>query len=121
MSRGAKSAVFVDSSKDSVKLIYENLKICGFSDTATVNGCDVFRFLENGDKYDLIFIDPPYDTELADKAVQKIVQFDKLNINGIIISELKADTQSPAVVSPYFLHKDYKYGGVKIVKYVRDF
>jgi len=119
LSRGAKSAVFVDSSRDSVKLIIENLKICGFADLATVHGSDAIRYLENEDKYDLIFIDPPYDTVLADKAIQKIVQFDKLNINGIIIAELSVETQSPAVVSPYLLQKEYKYGRVKIVKYMR--
>ena len=31
LSRGAESAVFVDSSQDAVKLIRENLKLCGFS------------------------------------------------------------------------------------------
>ena len=121
LSRGAKSAVFIDSSGDSVKLIAENLELCGLANPASVHRCDVLRFLENEDKFDLIFIDPPYETNLAEKAVQKIARFDKLNINGIIICELKADTQSPAVVFPYLLNKEYKYGGVKIVKYVRDF
>jgi len=119
LSRGAKKAVFVDSSKDSVKLIVENLNICGFSDSATVIGRDVIRFLENSEKFDLVFIDPPYDTRLASEAIEKIAEFDKLNINGIIICELSADTASPSVASPYFMQKEYKYGGVKIVKYLR--
>ena len=119
LSRGAKSAVFVDSASDSVKLVKENLKISGFYDSASVYGRDSLRFLEGDEKFDLIFIDPPYDTNLADRAVQKIVEFDKLNINGIIICELKAGTQTPAVVSPYSLEKEYRYGGVKIARYTR--
>ena len=120
LSRGARSAVFVDSASDSVKLIHENLKITGFSDYASVYARDALRYLESEEKFDLIFIDPPYGTGLEAKAVGKITEFDKLNINGIIICELSADTQSPAAVSPYLLQKEYKYGGVKIVKYMRN-
>ena len=120
LSRGAKFAKFVDSSKDAVKLIVHNLNICGFSESAAVYGRDVLRYLENDEKFDLIFIDPPYDTTLADEAVRKITEFDKLNINGIIIAELGADNQLSPVSPPYKLYKEYKYGGVKIVKYVRE-
>ena len=120
LSRGAKNAVFVDSASESVKLVKENLKICGFSEKASVYGRDALRFLEDDEKYDLIFVDPPYDTQLAVRAVQKIVEFDKLNINGIIICELKAGAPTPSVVLPYTLQKEYKYGGVVIVRYTRE-
>jgi len=120
LSRGAASCVFVDSARASVGLIHENLKICGFTELASVNGRDVLRFLENDDKFDLIFIDPPYDTDLAAKAILKIVEFDKLNINGIIIVESGADTPAVEVTLPYNLHKEYRYGGVKIHKYTRE-
>jgi len=120
LSRGARSAVFVDSASESVKLVKENLKICGFSDRAAVYGRDALRFLESEEKYDLIFIDPPYDTELAVRAVQKIVEFDKLNINGIMICEIKVDTPTAAVTPPYTLQKEYKYGSVKIQRYTRE-
>ena len=119
LSRGAKSAVFVDSASESVKLTKENIKLCGFSDLASVYARDALRYLESDEKYDLIFIDPPYDTLLAVRAVQKIVEFDKLNINGIMICELKASDPAPAVTQPYEMQKEYKYGTVKIVKYTR--
>jgi len=120
LSRGAKKSVFVDSARESIKLIHENLKICGFEEHASVYGENALRFLENEEKYDLIFVDPPYDTGLIDKALGKIVLFDKLNINGIIICELKAETPSPAVTQPYKMQKEYRYGNVKIIKYTRE-
>ena len=120
LSRGARSAVFVDAAQDSIKLIKENLKICGFSDIATIRASDALRYLESDEKFDLIFIDPPYETSLAKKAVAKIALFDKLNINGIIICELKADETTPEVTQPYTMQKEYRYGGVKIVKYTRQ-
>ena len=120
LSRGARSVVFVDSASEAVKLVKENLSMTGFSDVASVYGRDALRFLESDEKFDLIFVDPPYDTKLAEQAVQKIAQFDKLNFNGIIICELKADSQSPAVAPPYSLQKEYKYGSVKVLRYTRE-
>ena len=92
LSRGAGKAVFVDSDAGAIRLIRENLKICGFSDLAAVIAGDALRYLENDDKFDLIFIDPPYDAGLADKALIKITEFDKLNKNGIIICETRVDS-----------------------------
>ena len=120
LSRGARSAVFVDSASESVKLVKENLKLCGFSELSSVYARDALKFLDSDEKYDLIFIDPPYDTTLAVRAVEKIVEFDKLNINGIMISESKADAPMPAVTQPYSLQKEYIYGTVKISKYTRE-
>jgi len=120
ISRGAKKAVFVDSDAGAIRLIRENLKICGFSDLAAVIAGDALRYLENDDKFDLIFIDPPYDAGLADKALIKITEFDKLNKNGIIMCETRVDSVLPDVTPPYFMQKDYKYGSVKITRYTRE-
>jgi len=119
LSRGARSVVFVDSASESVKLIHENLETCNLSDKASVYARDVMRFIESDEKYDLIFIDPPYDSKLAEVAVSKITEFDKLNINGIMICETKVDSSTPEVTLPYILQKEYKYGGVKITKFTR--
>jgi 16S rRNA (guanine(966)-N(2))-methyltransferase RsmD len=120
LSRGAKSVVFVDSKPASVKLILDNLKLCGFEASATVRSRDALKFLERDDKYDLIFVDPPYDSQLASCAVERIIKFDKLNTNGIIICETRADQFISAVSMPYCQHREYKYGGVKITRFVRE-
>jgi len=114
LSRGAGSVVFVDSKADAVKLIKENLRLCGFSDSATVCLSDALKFLEHGDRFDVIFIDPPYDTPLAETALRKIIEFDKLNTNGIILCETRADAAPPRDLPPDFLLKEYRYGSVRI-------
>jgi len=120
LSRGARSAVFVDLSPEAVKLIRENLKLSAFSDLAFVYARDALKYLEGCERFDLIFLDPPYDTPLAKRALEKIIEFDKLNTNGIIIIETKADSVAPVVSSPYFMQKEYRYGGVKITRYSRE-
>jgi len=119
LSRGAKDCVFVDSNPAAVKLINENLKICGFPERAAVYTRDSLRYLETGGSYDIIFLDPPYDAALAGAALQKIIEFDKLNENGIIVCETRAGTELPAVSPPYFLQKEYRYGRVTITRYTR--
>jgi len=120
LSRGAKSAVFVDSRPEAVKLVWENLKICGFTDIASVYTRDSLRYLTDDEKYDIIFIDPPYDTQLVGKALSKIIEFDKLKPNGIIICEMKANSATPVVVPPYCMQREYRYGSVKIARYERN-
>ena len=117
MSRGAKSVDFVDSNPQAVKLIRKNLKLCGFSQGAYVHTRDVHKHLEGIDTYDVILADPPYDAPYAGKTIVRINEFDKLNVNGIIIYETSADNAAPSVSPPYFLLKEYKYGRVKIIRY----
>jgi len=120
LSRGARNCVFVDASTAAVKLIRENLNICGFSETAEVYQRDALKYLEGSGAFDIIFLDPPYDSPLAGRALEKIIEFDKLKINGIIICETSALMPSPPVSPPYFLKKEYRYGSVKIARYERE-
>ena len=57
LSRGASSAVFVDQSREAVKIVKENLKACGL--TGTVVQADAMSFLRTCGKFDIIFVDPP--------------------------------------------------------------
>ena len=120
LSRGAANVIFIDTAPKAVKLIRENLKLCALDDSASVYIRDALNYLEGGDVFDLIFLDPPYDSLFAGKALEKIIKFDKLDTNGIIICETKADYVMPAVTPPYLLRKEYKYGKVKITLYSRE-
>jgi len=122
LSRGAGKVVFVDTSRDAVKLIRENIDICRFTDKDSymIYRRDALSFLRNCEPFDLIFLDPPYGSGLASKTIAKIIEFDKLKTNGIIICELRTEDVTPAVILPYFMHKEYTYGSVKIARYGRE-
>lgn len=70
LSRGASEVVFVDKSAAALKLIRENLELCGLSDRARVRNGDSLAYLRSGEKFDLVFLDPPYDTGLLEQALQ---------------------------------------------------
>jgi len=110
LSRGAKSAVFVDSDSEAVKLVKENLKVCDFSDISMVYNTDALKYLQYEENFDIIFIDPPYNGALAQDVVLKISEFDKLTKNGIMMCETADDFNFPELRAPYTLKKTYKYG-----------
>ena len=118
ISRGAASAVFVDNSLESLKLVKENLKLCGFS--ADVVRSDAVSFLKRCEKFDVIFIDPPYDSNLYETVLESINSIDILNEGGIIIVEARREKLLPEMILPYRMLKEYRYGKVKICTYTRE-
>src|SRR5919106_1575540 len=75
LSRGAYSAVFVEAHEAACRVIEKNLRLCGLQAPATVWRRDVLEALPalkgGGESFDLIFLDPPYQTTLVDDALQQ--------------------------------------------------
>ena len=120
LSRGADWAVFVDSRREAVQLIRENLALCRLEDKAQVRLGDALAYLKSGEKFDLIFLDPPYAAALLDEALKGIMAFDICRGHGIIVAESAADKVLPPVLPPYRLHREYRYGKIKVTVYHRD-
>ena len=117
LSRGAASCTFVDADRDAVKLTKRNLETVQLP--GEVLRCDALRFLESGEKYDLIFIDPPYHAGLYDKVLERIKAFDKLHTGGIMVVESFADYEPESPGAPYFKLRSYRYGKVRITTFTR--
>src|SRR3954465_7619896 len=65
LSRGAAHVTFVDSDRRAVALIEENLKVCGVEGGYTIRCAEVAAALNTlpaADAFDLILLDPPYDS-----------------------------------------------------------
>lgn len=117
-SRGAASVDIVDTSRESVRLIRENVSITGLD--IRVLQADAISYLQGCGRYDLVFIDPPYDSGLAEKSLDTIKTFDILSEGGIIICETRADTTLPELAPPYRKHREYRYGKVKLTTYKKE-
>ncbi|MBQ9648380.1 MAG: 16S rRNA (guanine(966)-N(2))-methyltransferase RsmD [Oscillospiraceae bacterium] len=121
LSRGAASCTFVDRRKDAAQLVRDNLAVCGLADKAQVVCGDAMGFLSSlRGKYDLIFLDPPYADDLLERAVAHIARFDILAPRGIIVAECPAEKTLPALSAPYHIHREYRYGKIKVTVYHRD-
>lgn len=121
LSRGASSCVFVDRRKDAYELVRANLGVCGFTDRAQVVCGDAMGYLSSlRTRFDLIFLDPPYEGDTLERAIAHIARFDILAPRGIIVAECPADKVLPALSAPYHIHREYRYGKIKATVYHRD-
>lgn len=118
LSRGASSAVFVDQSREAVKIVKENLKACGL--TGTVVQADATSFLRTCGKFDIIFVDPPYDSDLYESVLNTVNSIDILSDGGIIICESRRERALPEMTAPYKKRKEYTYGKVKLCIYTKE-
>ena len=86
LSRGAAEVVFADKSPASVALIRQNLKgIEGSYRVLTADFTGVLRLGE--DKFDLIFIDPPYKSGLGELAVDAAFDLGRVAEGGTVVYE----------------------------------
>ena len=118
LSRGAREAVFVDSSREAVKIVKENLKTCGFN--APVLQMDALSYLRSCGKFDLILIDPPYDSGMYEIVLETINSVDILSDGGIIMCESRQKKSLPEMKAPYRKVKEYNYGKLKLCLYTKE-
>ena len=112
--------MFVERRRDALQVIRENLEACGMTDKARVVNGDAMSYLKSGEKFDLIFLDPPYASGLLEQALEEIVRFDICRRHGIIVAESTADKTLPPLAGPYALYREYRYGKIKLTVYHRD-
>ena len=117
-SRGAAETVIVDCERAAVQLIRENAKLCRLD--VRVTQCDAISYLARGERFDLILLDPPYDSGLAEKALETIKKIDNLSEGGIILCETRRQTVLPELDRPYVKGREYRYGKVKLTVYTKE-
>lgn len=115
ISRGACGAVFVDQSDSACKLIRENLKIADMLSQASVVRSDYLAYLQKcSQKFNIIFLDPPYAEEFLENSLKMITEIDILQSDGIIITERPLNKQLTGEYAGFIRSKDYKYGNTLV-------
>jgi 16S rRNA (guanine(966)-N(2))-methyltransferase RsmD len=86
LSRGASKVVFNDASKDSVALLIKNIEKCKIEEEYEVKNRDAIVLLDTiGEQFDFIYIDPPYSTDLGERALNRVANC--LTEDGVAIFE----------------------------------
>ena len=143
LSQGVSKAVFVDKDKRCCEMIEKNLGTLDaeswMSDNRfrgtdkkhglTATGCesillmDVFRaipmFLKNQQKFNIVFLDPPYNQGLAEKTLKIISRYDIVACNGLIICQHFKKDILPKIIANLKLIKQAKYGDT-ILSFYRE-
>lgn len=116
LSRGARSAVFVDSDKNAVKVIKENLAKTGLDSLASVAQTDSIAFLTMTNLiFDIAFLDPPYGKGILQKALSKIG--DNIAEGGIVVCEHPFGEELEDKICGLVKQKEYKYSKVSVTLY----
>ncbi len=95
LSRGAKRAVLCDNSKDAIKIIKQNVQKTHFEEKVEVYNMEFTKLVERlqNQKFDIIYIDPPYATDFIKISLEKIIEYELVNENTKIIVETDDETR----------------------------
>lgn len=108
LSNGAKHVYFNDEMKDAINVIKTNIDKTSDKNSTIIHSdytSSIKKFSENSIKFDIIFLDPPYGKIKIKTVIDKIIKFDILNDDGIIVCEYEDET----------LDEEYDY--LKLIKY----
>ena len=118
LSRGAKSAVFVDAGEPACRLIRENLKRTKLEADARVVRSDYLTYLKScRETFQIILLDPPYAEVFLENALKCITEIDILQSGGIIVAERPLGKELPWEFEGFTRSKDYKYGNTLLTVY----
>lgn len=117
LSRGARGCVFVDSARDSIGVIRQNLALTGLEKSAKVVSADALSFLRGyrGEPIDIAFMDPPYAAGLIKAALGELAPH--MSDSGIVLCEAGEDAVFPEAAGGMALKKIYRYGKTRVAAY----
>ena len=116
LSRGAALAVFVDASKDSIRVVEKNVQSTGLGDRSKVITADFQSYLRGcRERFDIAFLDPPYRMGLLEKALPLVAE--RMNPGGVILCEHPEDETLPESAGDFLQHKSYRYGKIMLTAY----
>lgn len=119
LSRGAKHCTFCDKSYDTVKMLKQNLQRTKFESNSTILVEDYKKCLQklNENKFDIIFIDPPYKLDIAVNSIKLILKYDILAKDGIIVIETDEEEREVRELENINLevYDVRKYGRVNLI------
>ena len=113
-SRGAKRVVLNDRNPDCIAIIRRNIEALGFSDTARTLNLDyeaaIDRLQEEGAKFDLVFLDPPYREGLSENAVRLLFEKQLIKPDGIVVLEHASDLVPQDALGVYRIRRTKRFG-----------
>ena len=114
LSRGAKTAVFVDKAPQAIKTLTRNICACCLEGRSTILRRDILRglsFLKSIDRgFELVFIDPPYDKGFVERTMQLLDRAGSTSEEVSIVIEHSKREVMAKKVARFFLCDQRAYG-----------
>ncbi len=89
LSRGAQKAILCDKSKEAIEIIKKNIEKTHMSEKVELYNMDFDECIRriSNQKFDIIYLDPPYNTNYVKQALSQIIENDILKKDGMFIIE----------------------------------
>jgi 16S rRNA (guanine966-N2)-methyltransferase len=120
LSRGAAELTLVEHNRDALKTINKNIA------SLKLESCEVYalqadkaikKFHRDQNKFDIIFLDPPYYGEISKKTLQILGAYDILAPNGLIIAQHFKKESLPEAEGDLTLFRQSRYGDTALSFY----
>ncbi|MDY0039869.1 MAG: 16S rRNA (guanine(966)-N(2))-methyltransferase RsmD [Desulforhabdus sp.] len=125
LSRGAAQAVFVDDNSVAIRLIKENIKLCGAQDRVEVFQGAVDRVLSRLAKqermigrFHVVFLDPPYGKGFLERTIVSMTPL--VGPAALAVAEHHRREVLPPRLGDWALTRERKYGDTKVSFYLRE-
>jgi 16S rRNA (guanine966-N2)-methyltransferase len=123
LSRGAASATFVDTARTATNSIQKNLRTFGFEMRGRLVSRDVMSALAGlgaaHERFDLVFVDPPYANDITAEVLAALVQFDLSAPRGWTVARQAEGAVAPATPEGLECVSEATLGDHRIILYRR--
>ena len=122
-SQGIKEVVFVENNPVCIKMLKENLSYLPLA-TYRLLPIDAFKAIERlakeKEKFDIVFLDPPYYNDMAKKTLKMVSTCDIVSPNGLIVVQHFKKDNLPDAVGDLVLFKQARYGDTVLSFYRKE-
>ena len=121
LSRNVKKVIFVENYNGVLPILKRNLENLNLNEKFSVLEIDIYEgsiFSKLGNKFDIIFLDPPYRDKNLDKLLLEIDNQKILNENGVIIIHRHKNEQD--IIPKVFQIIDQKKYGISKITFLKN-
>lgn len=112
-SRGASKVILCDKSKDAIQIIKQNIEKTHLQKKVEIHFSDFKSMIQKlQENPDIVYIDPPYETDYAIEVIELLIEKNKLKSNSIFIIETDREQEILEKINklPVNLFDKRKYG-----------
>lgn len=118
LSRGARVCTFVENNRQAYKIVEGNVNHCKMQDKSNIVLSDAKAFLCRKERFDVAFVDPPYDKGLTTACLPLLTEC--MDDDGVIVCETSNKEELPESVNGWSVTRAKKYGKAKLTYYRKD-
>ena len=114
ISRGAKNVTFIEKSPDNLRVLYKNADHLKVNEKVEIIKRSIRKVKKIDGKFDLIFMDPPYQMDIIfKKTLKKILDFKAIKKNSLVILE-HARKKKIVIPKEFEIIKEKNYGNSSV-------